>query len=209
MPRGLRLLFLFGSVVCVSVCAGAQSASEMPVIPTRPLQLPLSGMPMPAGQVSVSQRTAAGGGSNGSVDVIESSVTVTAPYNGSVPTGPATAVEMQLTLQQALVMGLRTNLGALSQSASEQQARGQQGLAKSELLPQLNTVVSEAFEKDEPAYAGGQPAKHSDGLEVQLLRRAGGSAGPDGVRPGEDPQPAGRGRRTCRRRSRRRAMRGT
>ena len=117
-------------------------------MPTRPLQLPLSGLPMPSGQVSVSQRTAAGEGSNGSVDVIDSSVTVTAPYNGSVPTGPATSVEMQLTLAQALAMGLRTNLGALSQTASEQQARGQQGLAKSELLPQVSTVVSEAFEKE-------------------------------------------------------------
>ena len=128
--------------------ADAQTASETPVMPTRPLQLPLSGMPMPGGQVSVSQRTAAGGGSSSSVDVIDSSVTITAPYNGSVPSGTATGVTVQLTLEQALAMGLRTNLGALSQSASEQQARGQQGQARSELLPQVNTVVSEAFEKE-------------------------------------------------------------
>ena len=35
----------------------------------------------------------------------------------------------------------------LAESAEEQQARGQRGIAKSELLPQLNTRVSEAFEK--------------------------------------------------------------
>ena len=148
MDWGLRLICLLGVTVCAHVCAGAQTASEMPVTPTRPLQLPLSGKPMPAGQVSVSQSTAAGGSSNSSVDVTDSSMTVTAPYNGSVPTGTATGVELQLTLEQALAMGLRTNLGALSQSASEQQARGQQGQAKSELLPQVNTVVSEAFEKE-------------------------------------------------------------
>ena len=143
-----RSLCLLGAALCARLCAGAQTASEMQVIPTRPLQLPLSGRPMPSGQVSVSQRTAAGGGSNGSVDVIDSSVTVTAPYNGSVPAGPATGGELQLTLEQALAMGLRTNLGALSQSASEQQARGQQGLARSELLPHVDTVLSEAFEKE-------------------------------------------------------------
>ncbi len=148
MRRGLYLLYLFGAVVCVTSRADAQTASETPVMPTRPLQLPLSGMPMPGGQVSVSQRTAAGGGSSSSVDVIDSSVTITAPYNGSVPSGTATGVTVQLTLEQALAMGLRTNLGALSQSASEQQARGQQGQARSELLPQVNTVVSEAFEKE-------------------------------------------------------------
>ncbi len=148
MCSGLRLLCFFGVTVCAHLGARAQTASEMPQVPTRPLQLPLSGLPMPTGQVNITQSTAAGGGSNTSVDVINSSVTVMAPYSGSVPTGQATAEEMQLTLDQALAMGLRTNLGALSQSASEQQARGQQGQARSELLPQVSSVVSEAFEKE-------------------------------------------------------------
>jgi outer membrane protein TolC len=142
-----------GGVLLTSLffCSGwaiAQSASQMPVAPTRALQLPLSGRPMQAGQPSVMQQTAPGGGNSGSVDVIDSTVMVPAPYNGSVPKGTATANAVQLTLAQALAMGLRTNLGVLAQSANEQQARGQKVLAKSELLPQLNTVVSEAFEKE-------------------------------------------------------------
>ena len=44
-------------------------------------------------------------------------------------------------------MGLRSNLGALSQSAAVQQAQGRATVARSTLLPQVNTVVSEAFEK--------------------------------------------------------------
>ncbi len=135
-------------VLGMGLRAGAQTASETPALPTRPLQLPLSGFPVPAGQVSVMQNTAAGGSSNGSVDVINSSVTITAPYNGSIPSGPATSVTMELTLEQALAMGLKSNLGTLTQSASEQQARGQKAQVKSELLPQVNTVVSEAFEKE-------------------------------------------------------------
>ena len=53
-----------------------------------------------------------------------------------------------LSLETALAMGLRTNLGAISQSAAVEQAQGQRIVAKSELLPQLNTVVSEVFEKE-------------------------------------------------------------
>jgi outer membrane protein TolC len=45
-------------------------------------------------------------------------------------------------------MGLRTNLGALSQSAATEQAQGQRAVATSQLLPQVNTVVSEVFEKE-------------------------------------------------------------
>ena len=147
MPLRVSLL-LPGIALAGAVCAGAQSASEMPVAPTRALQLPLSGRPVQPESPSVTQRTAPGGGSNGSVNVIDSSVTVPAPYNGSVASGTVTGTALELTLAQALAMGLRSNLGALTQSAAEQQAQGQKGIAKSELLPQLNTVVSEAFEKE-------------------------------------------------------------
>ena len=119
----------------------------MPANPSRVVQLPLSGRTSQAGDVSVMQGTTNSGGSN-SVVTIESTVTVPAPYNGSVATGTATRDVLSLTLSAALVMGLKANLGALSESTLEQQARGQRGIAKSELLPQLDTVVSEAFEKE-------------------------------------------------------------
>ncbi len=139
------LPFLLGA--CLRL--GAQTVSEIPVAPTRPLQLPLSGRSPQAGQVTVNQRTAPGGSSAGSsVNVIDSSLTVTTPYNGSLASGTASGIALPLTLEQALNMGLRNNLGALAQSASEQEARGQRSIAKSSLLPQLSTAVSEAFEKE-------------------------------------------------------------
>ena len=129
------------------VSLGAQSPSEMPIAPSRVSQLPLSGQSSQAAEVTVTQRTSNSGGGN-SVNTINSSVAVPSPYSGSVPTGAASRDLLPLTLDAALVMGLKTNLGALSQSAALEQAQGQRAVAKSELRPQLNTVVSEVFEKE-------------------------------------------------------------
>jgi outer membrane protein TolC len=81
------------------------------------------------------------------VNVINSTVLVQPPYSGSVASGKATDGTLALTLEQALTLGLRANLGALTQSAATQQARGQREVAKSELMPQLNTAISEVFER--------------------------------------------------------------
>ena len=93
------------------------------------------------------QGTTNSGGGN-SVITVNSSVTVPAPYSGSVATGAASMEVVPLTLEAALAMGLRANLGELTQSAATAQAQGQRLVARSELLPQLNTVVSEVFEKE-------------------------------------------------------------
>ncbi len=137
-------MVLVGAGSCL--CRG-QSASEMPPNPTRVVQLPLSGRTPGAGDPSVTQTTAPGSGSSGSVVTVDSMVTVPQPYSGSVAAGVATKDVMPLTLDAALAMGLKENIGALALSAQEQQARGQQGIAKSTLLPQVNTIVSEAFAK--------------------------------------------------------------
>ncbi len=125
----------------------AQSPSEMPVEPSRVLQLPLSGRSSQSSSVTVMQGTTNSGGGN-SVITVDSSVAVPAPYSGSVATGAATQEVLPLTLEAALAMGLRANLGALSQSAATEQAQGQRLIARSELLPQVNTVISEVFEKE-------------------------------------------------------------
>lgn len=131
------------------VPALAQSPSENPPPPFRPQPIPLSGRPPQQGDVTVMQQTTPnGGGSNGdSTNIIQSTVTVMPPYSGSAAAGKATGDVMLLTLDQALKMGLHENLGALAQSAAVQQAQGQRAIARSELLPQLNTTVSEVYEK--------------------------------------------------------------
>jgi outer membrane protein TolC len=96
--------------------------------------------------VTLMQRTAEGTAPN-SVNVIDSTVTVQQPYAGSVPAATLKSGVMQLTLDDALALGLRTNLGAITESASVEQAKGRRDVARSALLPQLNTGISEQFER--------------------------------------------------------------
>ncbi|MGI4830045.1 MAG: TolC family protein [Janthinobacterium lividum] len=125
----------------------AQSPSEMVTGPTMPVQLPLSGQGAQTGAVGVVQGTTNAGGGN-TVNSIQSSVTVQMPYGGSVPTGVATPGPLSLTLAEALKRGLHNNLGVIGQNASVSQAEGQRGVAKSTLLPNLNTGISEVFERE-------------------------------------------------------------
>ena len=62
---------------------------------------------------------------------------------GSVPSGPASDGLVQLTLQDAIKMALRYNLGAIESGQNAQIARGQRLLALSNLLPQVSAGASE------------------------------------------------------------------
>ncbi len=130
----------------VSNRVAAQSPSEMTTGPTQAAPVPLSGREAGSNSVSVMQGTTNSGGGN-TVNVINSSVTVQGSYSGSRPAGKLIDGVLSLTLGEALAMGLRENLGALEQSAAVQQAQGQRQVARSGLLPQLNTAVSEEFER--------------------------------------------------------------
>jgi outer membrane protein TolC len=81
------------------------------------------------------------------VNTINSSVSTTGPFSGSAPSGKDSGTVVTLTLENALSLGLRANLGVVDQDSSVLQARGQRTVARSELLPTINTVVGEEFER--------------------------------------------------------------
>lgn len=139
---GIFILFLTFSGSSLQ----AQSPSEMPIAPSRPAPLPLSGRQEESNSVSVTQSTTNSGGGN-TVNTINSSVAVTGPFSGSATTGKDSGTVLTLTLENALSLGLRSNLGVVDQASSVMQARGQRTVARSELLPTINTVVSEALER--------------------------------------------------------------
>ena len=137
-------------VVALGAFLGRLQAQSPPTLvngPTPATQVPLSGRDMSSGTVIVTQQTTDNSGPN-SVNVIEDRVQVLTPYNGSVPQGKATGDVLPLSLEQALAMGMRTNLGALRESASVEQAQGQRTVAASTLRPNLNLGVSEVFERE-------------------------------------------------------------
>ena len=71
----------------------------------------------------------------------------TDPYAGSLPQGKATAETLDLTIDQALDMGLKYNLGLYLSDRATDQARAARLKALSELLPNLNGSVSEELQR--------------------------------------------------------------
>ena len=136
----------FASIALSSCAMWGQSAAQT-TGPTRPSQVPLSGRPGQDSTVSVDQQTTSGASGN-SIVTVDSSVTVKGIYTGGVPSGSADPQPLPLSIKDAIARGLRTNLGAVAQSAAVQQAQGQRVVARSELLPQLNTVISEQYERE-------------------------------------------------------------
>jgi outer membrane protein TolC len=127
--------------------AEAQAPTQQVTGPTRPQPVPLSGKNAQSGSVMINEQVTNTSGGN-SVNVINSSVNVSAPFNGSVLMGsPPTADILSLSLQMAVRFGLQYNLGVISQNAALQQAQGGRKIARSELLPNLNAGVAEQLER--------------------------------------------------------------
>lgn len=146
----IHKLVLWSGGAAFAVLLPCGSAAQTPVQsitgPTNTQQIPLSGRPVPANPVVVDQRTAQGTSGN-SVNLLDSTVTIQGPYLGSVAMGKATPGVLGLQLDDALKMGLRANLGALSQGAAVTQAQGQRLVARSALLPDINIGGAEVFSK--------------------------------------------------------------
>lgn len=133
----------FGFVLTGNAALG-QTPAERRDPPARPTSVPLSGRQPAQSPVVLTDRTSQSA-AQGTVITRQTEITVQGAYAGSVPEskleGPL------LTLESALKMALRANLGALSQSTAEQQAAGQRLVARSELLPQVDAAIAETFQK--------------------------------------------------------------
>jgi outer membrane protein TolC len=79
------------------------------------------------------------------------------PFLGGVPSGPPTAGVLKLSLLEAIQRGLRYNLGLLVSSDRTEAARGARWKALSELLPNLNTRISESAQQVSLAAFGFKP----------------------------------------------------
>jgi outer membrane protein TolC len=80
------------------------------------------------------------------VGVLSAAVTSpaqTGPYQGSASAGPATGQAMSLSLDEALKMGLRYNLGGITAEESSERAKGQNIVARSVLFPDLSGGLRE------------------------------------------------------------------
>ena len=110
---------------------------------TRANQLPLSGRTEQSGSVTATESPVPG--TTTSVNTINPTVQVQGPYAGSAE--GKTAFSGQLSLRDAVERGLRYNLGAVGVAQAIRQAHGQNRVARSALLPNVNGNLSETVEQ--------------------------------------------------------------
>ena len=149
MTRSPCLLFL--SVVVAVQLSGQAPSGSAPQ--SSAIQLPLSGRAGQTGTVVTNQSTVNAGGTN-SVNLINSTVNVQGPFEGSVPTGTSTGTAIPLTLDYALKQGLQYNLGTVTSAQSVRSAEGQRYEALNALLPNISGVIREDVQQTNLAALG-------------------------------------------------------
>src|SRR5262245_8986443 len=125
--------------------ASAQFAAPAPAGPP-PQQVPLSGRGTSPGSV-VATETAVPGPTTG-VNTLNPVVDVQGAFRGATNSTRGRPFSGTLLFREAIERGLAFNLGSVDASALVRQARGQRGVARSALLPNLvgnASVTAEQF----------------------------------------------------------------
>src|SRR5436190_13493143 len=107
--------------------------------------LPLSGRNQQGGSVNASQAPVPG--TTTSVNTINPSVQIQGPYAGSTSSTPAVPFDGKLSLRDAIDRGLGYNLGPVGLNELLRQARGQDRVSRSSLLPNISGTVSETVQQ--------------------------------------------------------------
>jgi hypothetical protein len=127
------LTLVSGSFALSQIQSPPQSSAS------RVIQLPLSGR-QPGG-TTVQQSSTPPPGS--SVNTVNTQIQVPGAYNGSIPGRDTPSGSITLTLDEAVLRGLATNLGIIGGDAASMQARAQRLQARSSLLPNISGSVAE------------------------------------------------------------------
>ena len=149
----------FGSIVFFTLLTGAGSAfAQAPS--TQPssgsessaISLPASGRNNQGGSVSSAELPVAG--TTTSINTLNPTVQISGPYSGSARSTAAIPFTGRLSLAEALQRGLAYNLGAVGVAQSVRQTSAQVRIARSALLPNLNSSLSETVEQTDLAALG-------------------------------------------------------
>src|SRR5439155_3686669 len=117
---------------------------------TQAVQQPLSGRTAQSGSVNAAETPVPG--ATTSVNTVNTTVQVQGPYAGSASS--RLPFSGKLSLREAVQRGLDYNLGTVGLSNAVRQARGQQRVARSSLLPNLNGVLRENVQQTSLKAAG-------------------------------------------------------
>ena len=150
----------FGWIVIWTLLAGAGSvlAQALPgaAPPSGSSQsatiLPSSGRNSQSGSVSAAQQPVAG--TTSSVNTVNPAMQISGPYSGSTRSTTAIPFSGKLSLAEALRRGLAYNLGAVNMAQSVRQTGAQVRAARSALLPNIASSLSETVEQTDLAAFG-------------------------------------------------------
>ncbi len=136
-PAGLALLLFFAGQLSwpQAMPGGGGSAGS-----SRAIQLSASGRAAQAGSVIAQQSASPGSG----VSTVTSTVQVSGDYGGSIPSTLSGNGPVSLTLAQALDLGIKANLGAITANNSVRASRAERIQALSALLPNIAANAGES-----------------------------------------------------------------
>lgn len=146
-----KKVFLALSLLLPIAAWGQTAPPEAQPPGARATQLPLSGRTSSPGSVVVQQTTQPGGES---VNTLNSQVQTQGAYAGSVPTSQTAGAPLAISLDDAVMRGLKSNLGAIGYNQNIRQAESQSKLARSYLLPQVNAGLSVVDQQTDLAALG-------------------------------------------------------
>jgi outer membrane protein TolC len=142
------LIVLLGAVVE----AFSQGLAPSPPPGTQATSLPVSGRNQQTGSVTAIQSPVPG--ATTSVNTINPAIQVQGTYTGSVPSTSARPFNGKLSLQDAVERGLDYNLGPVGLNEILRQARGQDKVSRSALLPNIIGSVTEVVQQANLAATG-------------------------------------------------------
>ena len=146
-----------GSIaLLILLAAGARAQSPLgpPSSASSPSAtiLPASGRNNQGGSVNAAEQPVPG--TTTSVNTINTNVQISGPYGGSARSTTGMPFSGKLSLADAIRRALAYNLGAIDTAQSARQTAGQLIAARSALLPNLNSSLSETVEQVDLAASG-------------------------------------------------------
>jgi len=149
----------FGSILLLTLLATAGGVSAQPSTPqpssgasSSATALPASGRNNQGGSVGSAEQPVPG--TTTSINTLNPTVQISGPYTGSMRSTAAIPFTGKLSLDEALQRGVAYNLGAVGVAQSVRQTSAQVRIARSALLPNLNSSLSETVEQTDLAALG-------------------------------------------------------
>ncbi len=159
----------YRAIVLTLLAAAIPALAQQPTPPatTPALVLPNSGRNNQGGSVSAAQQPVPG--TTTSINTLNPTVQISGPYAGSVRSTAAMPFSGKLSFADALQRGLAYNLGAVGIKQSMRQTTAQVTVARSALLPNINSNLTETVEQNDLAALGLRISSPFPGIRIPSI----------------------------------------